>query len=502
MMTFLLAITPLLLILVLMLVLRKPLVIAAPITYIGTLLLVFFVWQIQTSVALGATMRGFLLAVSIMLIIFGAIFFLNILKDSGVIHSLERYLGKISPDKRVQVILLIWFMGSFLEGTAGFGTPAAVIAPILVGIGVPAIVAVSVALVGNSIAVVFGAAGTPILIGLAGLDITHVPWYASLFAASVGLFIPLMILVLLVWSMEQKNRWQRIIEAVPFALWAGVCLVMFYPLFALMGPEFPSILAPIVGGLVCVVTTKLGFFVPKYHWKSVKVNKGTELPALQVIFPYALLVVFLFSMKYITGSIRFILPGSLHFDFNLANPGISLVLAGLVYYAVYQIRPSIARDATFKALRVMVIPFIAILFITGFVQLLIYSDVNSSGLPSMVAIMAGVIDTPYLPLYAAAIGATGSFITGSGTVSTILFGNFQSLAATSQGFSVAIILGLQLLGAAVGNMVALSNIVAAQAAVQMYGKEYEILKRVALPFLATLLISAIVGALAVGLWWS
>ncbi len=115
-----------------------------------------------------ASLQGLSLAVSLVYIIFGALLLLATLTQSGAVNSIREAFVRISPDRRIQAIIIGWLFGSFIEDSAGFGTPAAVCTPLLLALGFPAMAAVMVGLIIQSTAVSFGAAGTPILIGVSG----------------------------------------------------------------------------------------------------------------------------------------------------------------------------------------------------------------------------------------------------------------------------------------------------------------------------------------------
>ena len=118
--------------------------------------LAIFYWKIVDSFLYISFGKGVFVAFDIFIIIFGAIFFLEILKELGVIKNISHYLSGISKDYRVQVILIAWFFECFLERTAGFGIPAAIAVPLLIGLGLPPIRALVVGLLGNSIPGIFG----------------------------------------------------------------------------------------------------------------------------------------------------------------------------------------------------------------------------------------------------------------------------------------------------------------------------------------------------------
>jgi lactate permease len=120
---------------------------------------------------LAASLKGLVITGTLLYIIFGAILLLNTLRESGGLAAIRKGFTDITPDRRVQVIIIAWLFGAFIEGSAGFGTPAAVAVPLLVGLGFPAMAAVVAGMLIQSTPVSFGAVGTPILVGVnKGLD--------------------------------------------------------------------------------------------------------------------------------------------------------------------------------------------------------------------------------------------------------------------------------------------------------------------------------------------
>src|SRR5690554_81962 len=167
----LLASAPIIILFILMVWFRWPAVKAMPVAWFITMALVYFVWGVPLNWLLASNVNGLFIAFQILLIVFGALAVLFMLRESGAIEVINRGFTRISPDRRVQVIIIAWFFGGFIEGAAGFGTPAALVAPLLLSLGFPALAAVIVALVANSSPVSFGAVGTPTLLGIgASLD--------------------------------------------------------------------------------------------------------------------------------------------------------------------------------------------------------------------------------------------------------------------------------------------------------------------------------------------
>ncbi len=139
----LLALLSILAVALFLVVLRWPASRAMPISYVVGAGLALVVWQVPFVQVAAASTKGLIIAVELLYIIFGAILLLNTLEQSGAIATIRRSFSDITPDRRVQVIIIAWLFGSFIEGSAGFGTPAAVAVPLLVGLGFPAMAAVT-----------------------------------------------------------------------------------------------------------------------------------------------------------------------------------------------------------------------------------------------------------------------------------------------------------------------------------------------------------------------
>lgn len=443
----------------------------------------------------GSSLKGLFVAIDISIIIFGAIFFLEFLKRTKLLNSITAHLEHISPDRRIQVIILVWFLGSFIEGTAGFGTPAAIVAPLLVGMGFPAITAVVLALIGDSTAVAFGAVGTPIRVGLSGLPISGVVHNVALVNAISGLLVPLFLVGVLIFSdryLDSKEKKNYFFEVVPFALWAGFVLLVPYYLTSFIGQEFPSLFGSLIGLALIIFTTRKGFLVPVNVWR-IRERKHDVNFSFKALSPYVILIGLLVLGKFFLPSFPLVLVEGISHSFNLFNPGFIFVLTILLVAFLFRFSWSTVSESAIDALSKLLYPFISILFITGFVQMMIYTGQNSSGLASMVDVIAGIFKSQLLVFFAPFIGAFGAFIAGSATVSTILFGPFLYTASLDLGLSVAALLALQVVGAGVGNMIALTNIVAAEATVKIHGYEHEILLRTIVPCLVYLLVVALIG---------
>ena len=139
-----------------------------PVVFILTLVIGLYFWGMSWPDVLASSVQGLFIKFDILFIVFGAIFLLNTLKYSGGIETIRSGFSDISKDRRVQVVIIVWLFGAFIEGAAGFGTPAAITAPLLLVLGFPAMAAVMLGMMVQSTPVTFGAVGTPILVGVKG----------------------------------------------------------------------------------------------------------------------------------------------------------------------------------------------------------------------------------------------------------------------------------------------------------------------------------------------
>jgi lactate permease len=232
----LLAFTPILLAGILLIGLRWPARRSMPIVFIVTAVIGLTAWDMSFNRILASTLQGLVITIGLLWIIFGAIFLLNTLKHSGGITAIRSGFTNISPDRRVQAIIIAWLFGCFIEGASGFGTPAAIAAPLLVAIGFPAMAAVMLGMMVQSTAVSFGAVGTPIIVGVTtGLDkigiaerlgLAGSSWeeylqlitsQVAIIHAIVGLFMPLLMVVMMTRFFGRNKSWKEGLELFPFA---------------------------------------------------------------------------------------------------------------------------------------------------------------------------------------------------------------------------------------------------------------------------------------------
>jgi lactate permease len=455
--------------------------------------LAIFYWQMFPFFLYASYGKGFFVALDIFIIIFGAIFFLQILKDLKIIKHISYYLGGLSKDYRIQIIIIAWFLECFIEGTAGFGTPAAIAVPILMGIGLTPIKALVVGLLGNSVPGVFGAAGTPIKMGFIGLNTAMVPLYAALLNC-VGFIIPIFMLFII--TRGRINRKKEFFEALPFAIFSGLIFVVPSLVFLFLGQEFPSILGSLFGIIVIVISVKLGFLVPKKQLSIIENKEEEEVSSMspfKSFLPYIILISLLILGKMILGKIGIPLSLGFNHTFNLFNPGFIFILAGLFVIMIWREKWEVIRGSIKRGFSGAIPPFFVVFSMLAMTQIMINSGNNTSGLSSAISLITKMFDTNILPFFVPFVGAFGAFMTGSVTVSNIMFGNLFNMAAIHLSMNSSIILALGVVGAAAGNMIALADILTAEAVTGMKNSEVPVLKGVIIPCLIYLSILGIIG---------
>lgn len=417
---------------------------------------------------------------------------------AGAIDALRVGLARLTDRPAMQALLVGWFVALFLEGAAGFGTPIALAAPLLVGLGVPPLQAVVLALLGHAAGVSFGALGTPVLaqVGLTGLDGGEIAWRTALLHAVLG---PLLMLFF-VRTLAAGGQAPGMVWP---ALAAAAFLLPALTLAALLGPELATLGAALVGGAL-------------FAWALRRQAPAAQrVPAdglLRALAPYALLVALVLltralpPLAELLGGVR--LRWSLGSDgaegarFGgslqpLTHPG-TLLFAALVGGALWQrvplrdLRPALA-DSARRLLPVSV----ALLAMLALSRLMLHAGMIDALQQAAVQGLGGA-----WPLLAPALGALGSFVTGSATASNVLFTTLQVQTAEALALPAAALAAAQGFGAAVGNIVCPHNIVAGAATVGLAGREAQILQRTLGPCLLYLAAGGVLLSLLLAGPWA
>lgn len=339
-----LAILPIVIAGTLLLGFRLPAVVAMPVGLVASAAVAFFAWGISGTTILASVIQGLLVAIGLLWIVFGALLMLATITKSGAIDTIRAGFVSISPDRRVQVVIVAWLFGSFIEGAAGFGTPAAVVAPLLLALGFPAMAAVLAGLIIQSTPVSFGAVGTPMITGIgkgifdSGLEATnglaerlgqlgipvdnlvvaqdlfvaHTAGQVALLHAACGIFIPLLLSCFMTGFFGENKSFAAGLRIAPFAIFAAIAFLIPYLVVAeFFGPEFPSLIGGLVGLAIVVPAARAGFLTPKDTWDFANRVKwpsrwmGTmrpqteadtlkkNMPLFQAWMPYIIVVVLL-----------------------------------------------------------------------------------------------------------------------------------------------------------------------------------------------------------------
>lgn len=405
---------------------------------------------------------------------------------TGAILRIRDALGGLTVDRRAQAILIAWFFGLFIEGAAGFGTPVALAAPLLVGLGYPPVRAVVLALLGHAAGVSFGAVGTPTLtqVELTGLAPAALAGRIALIHAALA---PGLLLLMVRLADEGPLMRRDVLNA---GVAAAAFLVPSVALAALAGPEVPSLGGALIG---------VALFVLFLRRRGE--GRVPHLPALLPdLAPYGVILALVLVTRLVdplgaalrSAAFAWSLEGGFTGRFEpLYHPG-TLLFAGLVLGASMTGRAAMLRPALGAALVRLLPVALALGVMLALSRVMVHAGMIAA-LAEAAARTGGA-----WPVLAPAVGVLGSFVTGSATASNILFTDFQVSAARTLGLPEAPMTAAQGVGAAIGNIVAPHNIIAGSATVGLVGREGDILRRTALPCLLYVLAAGALTLLSVG----
>ena len=543
-----------------------------PLVYFLTVGIGLVLWEMSFNTVAASTIQGLFITFDILLIVFGAILLLAILKQSGAIQVIRQMFVDISPDRRIHVIIIAWLFGSFLEGASGFGTPAAIVAPLLVALGFPALAAVMIGLMVQSTAVTFGAVGTPVLIGVTGglqnpaltarlaevgLNFNDyrllITAQAAVIHGIVGTLMPTFMVIMMTRFFGKNRSWTEGLSILPLSLFSGFAFTVPYVLTgALLGPEFPSLLGALVGLMIVIAAVKRGFLVPADTWDFPAVREwpaewlgtiggakkasvgsaaltkdgqqneaaspapaapsGRAMSVWMAWLPYGLLAVGLVLTRlpalgignWLKGALRIQWDAIFNTEISAATtplylPAAVLILVVFFTIGLHRMRGAQIRAAFAEASGILLSAGFVLLFAVPMVRVYINSGFNAAGLSSMPIAMAewsAASVGAVWPLLAPTIGALGAFIAGSNTISNLMFSLFQFSIAEQLSISGTLIVALQAVGAAAGNMIAIHNIVAAAATVGLLGREGALLRKTVIPTLYYVLATGLLGLAA------
>ena len=549
-----LSLLPIVSVAIFLVMLRWPASRAMPIAYIVAAALALLVWQLPIPKILAASVNGLIIAGTLIYIIFGAILLLNTLQQSGAMNTIRQGFSDITPDRRIQVIIIAWLFGTFIEGSAGFGTPAAVAVPLMVGLGFPAMAAVVAGMIIQSTPVSFGAMGTPILVGVnTGLSadpgmiayatelgfsewedfLAFIGTKIAIIHAAAGTFIPLLVTAVMTRFFGANRSFADGFKVWKFAIFAALSMTIPYLIVAtFLGPEFPSMFGGMIGLAIVVTAAKNGFLMPddsdnwdfdaKENWEaewtgtmqsdnSASADRA-PIGLIRAWSPYLFVAGLLVLTRLravnmeaflrsdhplITWSWTEIFGSDISASFQpLWSPGTIFIIVSLITILVHGLKASEYKVALNSSLKTLIPASTALVFTVPMVQVFINSSGGGAGYEQMpIALAEGVANLAgsAWPFFSTFIGGLGAFVAGSNTVSNMMFSLFQFGVGERILADPTWIVALQAVGGASGNIICVHNVVAASAVAGLIGKEGSVIRKTLLPFLYYALMTGALG---------
>lgn len=453
-------------------------------------------------------------------IIFGAILFNRMMEVSGGTDILRKWLGKISTNSVAQLMIIGWAFAFMIEGASGFGTPAAIAAPILMGLGFNPLRVAVFALIMNSVPVSFGAVGTPTWFGFGALGLDDattlvIGQQSALIHCVAALVIPL-------FALRNLVDWATIRRNIVFIYLSILACTVPYFLIAQLNYEFPSLVGGAIGMLVSIGLANLGIGLEKTADEEQQAVSKNEV--VKAMLPTAMLIVILIVTRIPQLGLKgLITNGTEWFSASLGGLGnlevsqalifavknilgtdvagsyktlyvpslIPFVVTVVVCIILFRLSGSQSREIFGSSFKQVQKPFLALLGALIMVKLM-----KLGGDQSMVMIIGTNFadftgaNWTYFSSY---LGAIGAFFSGSNTVSNLTFGGIQLSIAETTGLSIPLILALQSVGGAMGNMVCLNNIIAVCTVLNVTNAEGNVLRKTVVPMLVY---GVIAGAVA------
>lgn len=422
-------------------------------------------------------------------IIISAVFLFNLTVKSGQFEIIKSFMASITPDRRLQAILIAFSFGAFLEGAAGFGAPVAISGAMLVGLGFNPLYAAGICLIANTAPVAFGSVGTPILMASRMSDIPDMA-----ISQMVGRTLPLLSVVLPWYLIILMCGWKKSLEVLPAIIVAGISFA-FFQWFAAnyMGPMLPDVLAGIASIFSMLILLK--YWKPKSIWKfdneTEHITQAVSYSAGKIFhawFPYIIMTLIIVawglpSVKSVLNSIGFLkinipgLGGSIlisdgtalpikPFEFNyLSAPGTAVIIASLISIPFMNLTGKEAMNTFISTLKQLYLPILTVATVVGFAFVANYSGMSVT--------MATALATTgaFFPFFSPILGWLGVFLTGSDTSSNALFCKLQASSAETIGVDPVITVSANASGGVTGKMISPQSIAIGAASVGLIGKE-------------------------------
>ncbi|MBD8167795.1 L-lactate permease [Erwinia persicina] len=480
---------------------------AATITVVLALMVALFLYRMPVDRALASVVYGFFYGLwPIAWIIIAAVFVYKISVKTGQFDIIRASILSITPDQRLQMLIVGFSFGAFLEGAAGFGAPVAITAALLVGLGFNPLYAAGLCLIVNTAPVAFGAMGIPIIVAgqVTGLDSFEI-------GQMVGRQLPFLTMIVLFWIMAIMDGWRGIKETWPAVIVAGGSFALAQYLSSnFLGPELPDIISSLVS-LVCL-TLFLRVWKPVRIFRFKPADNAAEQPLVvekyrtgQIIrawMPFLFLTATVtlwsippFKALFAPGGALYdlvvnipipfldklvakmppvvsaVTPYAAVFKFDwLSATGTAIIVAALIAIVYLKMKPADALSTFRSTLKELALPIYSIGMVLAFAFIS-----NYSGLSATLA-LALAHTGPAFTFFSPFLGWLGVFLTGSDTSSNALFAALQATTAQQIGVSDLLLVAANTTGGVTGKMISPQSIAIACAAVGLVGKESDLFR--------------------------
>ena len=473
---FLLALSPIIIVLAGILAFKKPAMKVAPIALAWTIVLAFTYFNV-TDASFKENLatydpllwKGIKEGAKIVAMVFGAFVILNILKKTGAMEDVKNTVAKISDDRRVQLIIIGLMVPIFLEGAAGAGAPAAIAAPFLVALGFEPMTAIAVALLGDATPCSWGGAGLTTITGGAALVSSGISTSAlnSAMVGRIHMFGVLAIPFIMIAIAFGRKGFKGI---VPYLAYAGVTTgTVMFALSNFVGPEVTSMGTGIISILLSVAYVKIfKIKTPEEFRYEYPENVEKKYGAFKALSPYIYMMVLLPVIRY-TVDLKILTV----FGYIVWVDCVIIIcgMLGAATLGVSRKEYGEVCSATLKNIFPVLITMGSLLIVSYIMQS------STTGMMSLIANdIADLAGTLY-PAAAVLIGASGSFVTGTGLGSNIMFADMHIDAAQALEMNPITVFAGQNAGASLGNLICPNNTVAACATVGQVGNESKVMKK-------------------------
>lgn len=476
-MLFAIAMIPVLWLIVSLGVLKMPAHKTCSFTVILTLAIAIICWRMKFIDGITATVEGMAIALwPILLVIVAALFTYNLAVETKTMDVIKKMLSSITTDKRIQVLILAWGFGGFLEAVAGYGTAVAIPASILASLGFNPLFAAVICLLANTVPTAFGALGIPVttLATVTGLEVVHLSYVTSIQLAGFIVLIPFLLVILTEKSIKALKG------VVGITLISGITFAVPQIFIAkYLGADLPALVASICS-MACTILMAKAMNKEKVETKEDKIGLKEGILAW---LPYILLCGLILIASPLVPSINSLLAkasSNIHIytgdatsttAFSWINtPGMMILIATFIAGLIQKLKFTYMLDVLKRTVIQLKTSFITIMSIVAISKIM-----SHSGMTSSISFGLCAITGSFYPLIAPLLGAIGTFVTGSDTSANILFGALQTEAAKSLSIDPYWIAAANTAGATAGKMISPQSIAIATSATGLIGSEGKIL---------------------------